>query len=110
MTGKTRYLTALYHGGEPTWFVLENPPAGLPQTTTRLKIGGHYYFLSAAPPLIDAESGTTLIFVQALTHHSLWSNTINPDGAVYELTKVDPNDFHTDANWRKVANPFTSLA
>jgi hypothetical protein len=110
MTGKTRYLTVLYHRGEPTWFVLDKPPAGLPQATTRLKIGSHYYFLTAEPPLIDAESGTTVIFVQALTHHSLWSNTINPEGAVYELTKVDPNDFQADAHWRQVDNPFTDLA
>ena len=36
-----------------------------------MKIGAHYYFLTAEAPLVDAASGTTLIFLQALTHHSL---------------------------------------
>src|ERR1700674_5695822 len=108
MPEKTRYMTVLYHGGEPTWFVLDKPPVELPQAATRMKIGSHYYFLSAEPPLVDAASGTTLIFVHAVTHHSVGGHNINPEGRVYELTKVDPNDFHTDANWRKVENPFTA--
>lgn len=89
--------------------MLDKPPVGIPQTATRMKIGAHYYFLTAEAPLVDAASGTTLIFLQALTHHSLWSNTINPDGGVYQLTRVDPNDFHIDANWRRIDNPFTGL-
>ena len=106
MTEKTRFMTVLYHGGVPTWFVLDKPPIGLHETATRMKIGTHYYFVSAEKPLVDAASGTTLIFVHAVTHHSVGGHNINPDGTVYELTKVDPNDFHVDANWRKVDNPF----
>ena len=109
MTEKTRYVTVLYHGGEPTWFALEKPPVGLPQATIRLKIGSHYYFVSAEPPVVDAASGTTLVFVHATTHHSVWGSNISPEGAVYELTKVDPHDFHIDANWREIDNPFTAL-
>lgn len=109
MTEKTRYMTVLYHGGVQTWFVLDQPPVGLPQTAIRMKIGSHHYFLSAEAPLVDASSGTTLIFVHAVTHHSVCGHNINPDGAVYELTKVDPNDFHIDRNWRQIENPFTVL-
>ena len=110
MTEKTtRYVTVLYHGGEPTWFALDKPPAGLPEVTTRMKVGSHYYFLNAEAPIVDAASGTTLIFVQALAHHSLGGHNINPEGAPYELTKVDHHDFHTDANWRKIDNPFAGL-
>src|SRR5687768_15024790 len=100
MTEKpTRYVTVLYHLGEPTWFTLDNPPAGLPALTTRMKIGSHYYFLNAETPIVDAASGTTLIFVRALSHHSLGGHNIDPEGHPYELTKVDRQDFHADANW-----------
>src|ERR1700730_2103307 len=106
MAEKTIYMTVLYHHDEPTWFVLDKPPVGIPHTATRMKIGSHYYFLIAEAPLVDAASGTTLIFVQALTHHSVLGHNINPEGTIYELTKVDQNDFHADANWRKIENPF----
>ena len=109
MTEKTRYMTVLYHGGVPTWFVLDKPPVGLPQTPIRMKIGSHHYFLSAEAPLVDVASGTTLIFVQAVTHHSVCGQNINAEGTIYELTRVDPTDFHNDANWRKIENPFTVL-
>ena len=109
MTEKTRYVTVLYRGGEPTWFVLDQPPIGLLQTTIRLKIGSRYYFVSAETPVVDAASGTTLIFVQATTHHSVWGSNISPEGTAYELTKIDPHDFHIDANWREIDNPFTAL-
>ena len=109
MTEKTRYVTVLYRGGEPTWFVLDQPPIGLLQTTIRLKIGSRYYFVSAEAPVVDAASGTTLIFVQATTHHSVWGTNISSEGAVYELMKIDPHDFHIDANWREIDNPFTGL-
>ena len=109
MNGKERYVTVLYHSGEPTWFVLEAPPVGLAETTTRVKVGQHYYFLTAETPVADSASGTTVIFLQTLTHHSLWGNNINPDGTVYELTRVDPHDFRVDANWREIDNPFAGL-
>ena len=109
MTEKTRYVTVLFHGGEPTWFTLEEPPVGLAGVTTRMKIGSHYYFLNAEAPILDATSGTRLIFVQALTRHSLGGHNINPEGTPYELTKVDPRDFHADANWRQIDNPFAGL-
>jgi len=25
------------------------------------------------------------------------------------MTKVDPNDFHMDAHWRQIDNPFSAL-
>lgn len=109
MTEKTRYVTVLYHGGEPRWFTLDKPPAGFVERTTRMKIGSHYYFLNAETPIVDAASGTTIVFVHALAHHSLGSHNINPEGAPYELTKVDPRDFDADANWRKIDNPFAGL-
>src|SRR5579859_5192099 len=109
MTEKVRYVTVVYHGGEATWFVLDKPPVGLPHITTRLKIGEHHYFLIAEPPIVDAASGTTLIFLQALAHHSLWGNNISPEGTVYELTKVDPHDFRVDSNWREINNPFAAM-
>jgi hypothetical protein len=110
MADKTKYMTVLHQGGVATWFVLDKPPAGLLQTATRMKIGSHYYFLCAEKPLVDAASGTTLIFVQALTHHGVCGHNINPEGTVYELTKVDPNDFRIDASWREIENPFTAEA
>jgi hypothetical protein len=109
MTENTRYVTVLYHGGEPTWFTLDNPPVGLPELTTRMKVGSHYYFLSAETPIVDAASGTTLIFVQALSHHSLGGHNIDPEGKPYELTKVDRHDFYADANWREIDDPFAGL-
>jgi len=109
MNGKERYVTVLYHGGEPTWFLLEKPPVGLSGATTRLKVGQHYYFITAETTVVDAASGTSVVFLQTLAHHSLWGNTINPDGLVYELTKVDPHDFRVDPNWREIENPFTAL-
>ena len=109
MTEKMRYVTVLFHGGEPTWFTLDKPPVGLPEATTRMKIGSHYYFLNAEAPIVDAGSGTTLIFVQARSHHSLGGQNIDPEGAPYELTKVDQHDFHADANWRKIDSPFAGL-
>ena len=109
MTEKTRYVTVLHQGGRTTWFILDKPPLGLPHTTTRVKIGGHHYFLSAEAPIVDAASGVTLIFVQALTHHGLGGHNISPEGTVYELTKVDPQDFHVDANWREIDGPFAAL-
>ena len=108
MTEKMRFVTVLYHGGGLTWFVLDRPPNGFPHTTTRLKIGSHYYFLRAEAPLVDAASDTTVIFVEVLTHHSVWGHNISPEGAVYELTKVDPHDFHIDAHWREIDNPFAA--
>ena len=108
MTENTRYVTVLYHEGKPTWFVLGKPPVGFPQATIRLKIGSHYYFVRAEAPVVDAASGATVVFVQVTTHHSLWGSNISPEGAVYELTKVDPHDFHIDANWLEVDSPFTA--
>src|SRR5262245_32547162 len=109
MTDNTRYVTALFRGGELTWYLIETPPVGLPQSIVRVRIGTRYYFLHSAPPVVDAESGTTFVFVQVLTHHSLWGNNITPEGRVYELTKVDPQDFEKDANWRKIDSPFVGL-
>lgn len=109
MTEKTTYVTALYRGGAIIWFVLDKPPIGFPQRTIRLKIGSHYYFVSAQSPIVDAASGTTLVFVQATTHHSVFGSNITPEGAVYEVTKIDPNDFHIDANWREIDNPFPAV-
>jgi len=109
MTDKTRFLTVFYQHGEPAWFVLHNPPEGFPHKTTRLKIGHHHYFLSAEPPLVDAASGTNVVFVHVVTHHSFGGHAFNPEGAVYELTKVDPNDFQLDGNWRKIDHPFVAL-
>jgi hypothetical protein len=109
MTEKTTYLTVLYQGGLATWFVLDKPPVGLFQTATRMKIGHHHYFVTAEKPLVDAASGTTLIFVHVVTHLSVGGQNISPEGTIYELTKVDPNDFHTDSNWRRVENPFTAF-
>jgi hypothetical protein len=110
MTGKTRYLTVLYVGGEPKWFVLDAPPAGLPHHTTRMKIGSHQYFLHAEAPVVDAASGASVIFVQVVTHHTLGGHAYNPEGLVYELTKVDPGDFQSDANWREIESPFAALS
>jgi hypothetical protein len=109
MTDKTRYLTVFYQHGEPVWFVLDNPPAGFPDKAARLKIGHHHYFLTVEPPVVDAASGTAVMYVHVLTHHSFGGHAFNPEGAVYELTKADPEDFRADANWRQIDNPFTDL-
>jgi hypothetical protein len=109
MAEKTTYMTVLYQGGAATWFVLDKPPIGLLQTATRMKIGSHHYFVTAEKPVVDAASGTTLIFVHVVTHHAVGGQNISPEGTIYELTKVDANDFHIDANWRQIANPFTPV-
>jgi len=109
MTDKTRYVTVLFGGGDPTWFLLDPPPAGLDRATVRMKVGSRHYFLTAAPPVVDAATGTTVIFVQALTHHSLWGTNIAPDGRAYQFTKIDRQDFEADANWHKVADPFAEV-
>jgi hypothetical protein len=109
MTDKTRYLTVFYQQGEPAWFTLVNPPDGFPHTTSRLKIGHHHYFLNPEAPMVDLVSGTKVIFIHVVTHHSFGGHAFNPEGNVYELTRVDPNDFQIDTNWRKIDNPFVGL-
>ena len=79
MTDKTRYLTVFYQHGEPLWFVLDNPPEGLPHNTTRLKIGRHHYFLNAEPPLLDAASGMHVVFINVVTHHSFGGHAFSPE-------------------------------
>jgi len=110
MTGNTRYLTALFQNGEPTWFVLDPVPAGLSHPTFRMKVGTRHYFLNAAPPVLDAETGVTLIFLQAQTHHTVWGNSITPEGKEYQLARVDRADFENDSNWHRVDNPFEGFS
>jgi hypothetical protein len=110
MADKTRYVTVMFRGGDPTWFVLQAPPPGLPQATVRMKIGTRNYFVSATPPVVDAASGATLVFLQVLTHHALWGNSITPEGKAYEMAKIDRQDFEVDANWHEIESPFAGLA
>jgi hypothetical protein len=111
MSGKTMYVTVLFHTGDPTWFVLDPPPtSGFPQATIRMKVGTRHYFLTAAPPVLDAETGTILIVLQVQTHHAFWGNSVTPDGKEYQLSRVDRSDFENDPNWHAVENPFEGLA
>ena len=109
MVDKTRYVTVLFRGGDPTWFILNSPPVGLSDATVRMKIGARHYFVTATSPVVDAGSGQVVIFLQVLTHHSLWGNNITPEGKVYEMTKVDRQDFELDASWHQIESPFAGL-
>jgi hypothetical protein len=89
---------------------ISNPPASLPHHTTRMKIGQRTYFLTAEPPVVDAVTGTTIVYLHVQPQHAFGGKAFNADGAVYELTKIDPGDFQADPNWRAIGSPFADLA
>jgi hypothetical protein len=101
-----RYLLLLEYEKNPVWLEAGRLP-GVPEGTTRIKVGNQYYFLDASSLFYDDESKKMICFLAIRQNVLINDVQFGPDGKQKQNdTETDTYAFMRDNRFKQIAAPF----
>ena len=119
-----RYILLLFEGDVPVWLETNGRLPGLPQGTSRIKVGKRHYLLEARSPFFDSDAARMTCFLEIRDNLQVGDCDLGPEG---ELTRIegrwqgararatglggqaalpDTTAFIADPRFRQLAGPF----